>query len=286
MDDLASKQLIASLLLLGFGLGGLYCSGWLIPKILGRHERAGGSLADASAEVPSRLPAAECLRTPATAHQPDPRMAPDQAVWTEAFARHHASVAGLILDATVPDRIQIAFETARNLYLYAWHVYRFYPVAEMQALVTLEAGLRAWAREHASSPPKNQPGLRSLLKQAIAKGKLRNEGFRRWRENTEQRARQRRDLERVMFAIEHGITELAFDEGEPIEIQPEDQAWDLVGLLKTNLPDRRNAYAHGDAGLTDQGLSTLKLVADILNQLFADMAGVLPSDQSATPHVF
>lgn len=59
-----------------------------------------------------------------------------------SLAERHADVAQFDLLPTVPEDIRIHFDTAKNLYLYAWFVYRFYPVAEQQALITLEFALR------------------------------------------------------------------------------------------------------------------------------------------------
>ena len=42
----------------------------------------------------------------------------------------YAVVGSFLLNSTVPEDIAIQFETAKNLYLYAWFVFRFYPVAE------------------------------------------------------------------------------------------------------------------------------------------------------------
>jgi hypothetical protein len=56
---------------------------------------------------------------------------------------HYSVIKNFNLDNTVPEEIYTHFETARNLLLYAWFVYRFIPVAEMQAYSSLEFALRA-----------------------------------------------------------------------------------------------------------------------------------------------
>lgn len=45
------------------------------------------------------------------------------------LADRHAAVARYVLNATAPDAVRIHFETAKNLFLYGWFVYRFHPVA-------------------------------------------------------------------------------------------------------------------------------------------------------------
>lgn len=48
----------------------------------------------------------------------------------------HAAISTLSLGATVPEEIRTLFDTARNVYLYAWFVYRFHVVAEQYALTS------------------------------------------------------------------------------------------------------------------------------------------------------
>lgn len=48
------------------------------------------------------------------------------------------------LEGYVPKHIRVQFETVRNLYLYAWFVYRLRPVVEQQAYSCLELALREY----------------------------------------------------------------------------------------------------------------------------------------------
>lgn len=209
--------------------------------------------------------AAEGLRLPERAHEPDPRT-------TLTLAQHHADIDTVSLSQRVPELVAIQFETARNLYLYSWHVYRFYMVAEMQAYATLELGLRYRLPERL--PPKYQrpkaekPMLFGLLNYAIDHGLVRNEGFRRWHEASHQRARERRSLERIQMMKDQGLDELEWDESEPIAVTPEDQKWDLLEILRKGLPDARNEQAHGSTQLTRHVRGTIELVAEILNQVY------------------
>jgi len=209
--------------------------------------------------------AAESLRLPERAHEPDPRT-------TLTLAQHHADIDAVRLSHLVPEPVSIQFETARNLYLYSWHVYRFYMVAEMQAYATLELGLRHRLPERL--PPKYQrpkadkPMLFGLLNYAIDNGLVRNEGFRRWHEANHQRAMERRSFERIQMMKDQNLDELTWDEDEPIAVTPEDQQWDLVEILRNGLPDARNEQAHGSTQLTRHVRGTIELVAEILNQVY------------------
>lgn len=210
---------------------------------------------------------AEGLRSPDMAGVRDPRNGPMVELETQ-----HACVAGLVLNPEVPEQVRIAFDTARNLYLYAWHVYRFYPVAELQALIALEAGLR-WALperlpEPYQRPRQKEPMLHGLLQYAIDRGLVRNEGFSRWHASALDRARQRTDMTNLERMERLGLDSFETDEDTPLEILPEDQDWDLVSVLRETLHRRRNGHAHGSGGLTSQVLGTLELVAEVLNQVF------------------
>lgn len=220
----------------------------------------------------STLPLAECLRSPETAMKPDMRTSLFVGQATPSLAAHHAEIDAIRLSAAVPESIAIQFETARNLYLYAWHVYRFYMVAETQALTTLELGLRTCLPERLPEPYQQpwskQPMLAGMLNYAIDQGMIKNEGFRRWHQAAERRAQQRRSRDALRFMIAQQLDVLEFDETAPVEITPDDQQWDLVALLGKDLPRRRNNLAHGSTMLTRQVLGTIELVGEILDQLY------------------
>jgi hypothetical protein len=55
------------------------------------------------------------------------------------LAERYADVSQFELIQSVPLNVRVHFETAKNLYLYAWFVYRFYPVAEQR---TCNSGVR------------------------------------------------------------------------------------------------------------------------------------------------
>jgi hypothetical protein len=189
----------------------------------------------------------------------------------DSLAEHHADIARIELSPHVPPDIVVQFETARNLYLYAWYVYRFYPVAEHQVLTCLELGLRE--RIGGSLPPKylrrpsDVPTMRPLLRYAIDCGLIRNEAFRQWREYVQRRAENRYRDEQVAAMIEAGLEscELRYENAVPNE---QDKDYDYLAVLKEVLPGIRNSLAHGSTNLSNQVLGTFELVQEILNQLY------------------
>ncbi len=223
------------------------------------------------------LNSAEALRDPVSAMAPDPRQV------ALPLAVHHADIARVQLSSAVPERIAIQFETARNLYLYAWHVYRFYMVAATQALTTLEFGLRERLPSRLPQPYQSarqkQPMLAGMLGYAMDHGLIRNEGFRRWHEAAEHQARERRSMEAIRTMLDQNLESMEINEDGPVQVAPEDQHWDLVETLRGSMPSLRNQLAHGGPMLTNQVLGTLELVAEILSQLYPEG----PSQPSEVP---
>jgi hypothetical protein len=229
----------------------------------------------------ARLSEAEGLRTPDSMCAPDPRTAVPGGGARLSLDAHHAVIAAIQLNPAVPETVAIQFETARNLYLYAWHVYRFYMAAAAQALSSLEFGLReclpARLPEPYQKPWQKQPMLAGLLGYAIAQGLVRNEGFRRWHAVAAQEARDRRRTEALQALMESNLESVDVDKSEPIQITPEDRAWDLVAVLRQSLSYLRNELAHGSAMLTPQVSGTLELVAEVLNQLYSPPSDPKPA---------
>lgn len=198
-----------------------------------------------------------------------------------AIAKHHAQFNELQLHSSVPKATQIQFATAKNLCLYAWFVYRFYPVAEHQALTCLEHALRSrfpdrLPKKYWNQYPGRGPTLHPLLRYAIDTGVLQNAGFRRWHASARLAARQRVTLERLKEMDERELNEISFDPDEAVP-NSYDYDWDLLSVLKENLHKTRNAHAHGTTMLHNQVFGTLELVAEIVNQLFPEAAPKLSS---------
>lgn len=227
------------------------------------------------------LSAAESLRSPDTAAAPDPRTTMFAGQSLPCLAAHHQEIEAIQLTDQVPEAVAIQFETARNLYLYAWHVYRFFPVAQSQALFTLEFGLRmrfpGRLPERYQNPKHRQPMLAGLLNYAIDQGLIRNEGFRRWHEVAAGRARERQSMEAIRIMIDQQLESMVIQEDEPLYVTLEDQNWDLVHALRKNLPRLRNELAHGSSLLTNQVLGNIELVAEILSQVYAEDHGTVVS---------
>lgn len=219
---------------------------------------------------------AEYLRSMENIYQPDPRndsfvkFDPELKKFRRVeLADYQRSIAELQLHSGVPEAVLIQFETAKNLYLYGWFVYRFYPVSEHHALTCLELALRT--RFGKEIPKKyyggKKPTLKPLLRYAIDCQEIKNAGFRRWRERVEFRARQRYEWAKIREMKEKGLDSTVLDYSA-VEITDEDRDWDYLNILLDSLPFSRNDYAHGSASLHNQVRGTIELVGEIINQVF------------------
>ena len=92
--------------------------------------------------------------------------------------------------------------------------------------------------------PKKDRGLRSLLEDAIKQGLLVDAGFKRWIEH-------QKAFRRIHY------TETA-------------SAQSLVATLLDVAPSMRNAVAHGNRILHDEGFLHLDIVCDAIDQIFPE----------------
>lgn len=218
----------------------------------------------------------DCLRAPDSVCDPDPRSRSlvrlDKRtgdVYSRVLADQHRAIDFFRLNETVPSRVAIHFETAKNLYLYAWFVFRFYPVSEQQALASLEFALRerfpGFVKEQHSR--KRRLGLKKLLNHAIENEYVKNEMIsirERW---AWQRAETRHSYGKIQEMMVAGLESMERNESE-VTVTQEDLNCDWLGIFKENIPKIRNQYAHGSGELKHTVLHTFELVSEIINQLY------------------
>jgi hypothetical protein len=191
------------------------------------------------------------------------------------------------LPLAVPKNVRLHFDTARNLYLYAWFVYRFHVVAEQQALATLELALRLRLREeglvdfegalvprqrpNARSPARKRSpppaGLYMLFRVAIEHGLVANDRLTRRQVWAEQLAEERAGIEQSRFMSANNLSEMAIDEAPAVPTTLELEH-DWLGEFQSTLPGMRNDYAHGSERLHASVLRTFAVVAELASQLY------------------
>lgn len=222
---------------------------------------------------------ADTLRSPERLTSPDPR--------SSYFARHdpetgrprpitpedqYAAIARFVLNPNVPEEIVIHFETAKNLYMYAWFVFRFYPIAEQQAFGTLEFALRErqpdFVRQYVKRHTRGlEPGLGVLLKNAIAHRLVRNEAFRARNRWALGRAMERYRYEQIEKMRAEGLSQMEFDDSN-VRPTEDDLNHDWLSDFLNAIPYLRNEYAHGSRVLHHTVLHTFEVVTELINQLF------------------
>lgn len=185
---------------------------------------------------------------------------------------HHDKIFKFELHQGVPEQVRTLFETARNLYLYAWLVYRFYPVAEAHALACLEFALREKIGKEVSLNENyvrggKKPTLSPLLRYAVDHKLIKNENFTAWNNRGIINSRQRHLMEKLREADERGLDEIIIDDSEAT-VTEEDLNWDYVGMLHKTLPKIRNDYAHGSTTLHNMVLNSIQIVSEIINQIY------------------
>lgn len=200
-------------------------------------------------------------------------------VQTDAFRSigledQHAAIAQFCLNPEVPRAVYVHYETAKNLYLYAWFVFRFYPIAEQQALASLEFALRERLTEFVmryknNHRHKQEPSLGALLKNAIQQQIIKNDAFTcldRWALNL---ARDRYRFEKMQEIIDANLEGISADESG-IQASDDDLKYDWLGYFLKTLPGKRNDYAHGSRTLHHTVLKTFEVVMEIINQLYPE----------------
>jgi hypothetical protein len=185
----------------------------------------------------------------------------------------HAELETLQVHVGVPLHVRQMFETAKNLSLYAWFVYRFHPVARQLAYVTLERALKErHALEVGDDPETITKTLGPLMAMAVRTGWIKSERY----SSVLRIARVRLNDDQNMRMILSG--ELR---DKPVEIPKISDAevfeyaatMDFVNKIASSIPEVRNHLAHGGKLLDSGSPATLRVVAETINQLFKDPTG-------------
>lgn len=193
---------------------------------------------------------------------------PSNGEWNNlAIEDHHSEISQISLNANVPEKIKIYFETVKNLYLYSWFVYRFFPITDQQAMFCIEFALRERFMEDENSP--KHKTLKKLLNYAIQTSVIQNEGFSIWRNQVRVNSENRHTYELIKKMNDEGLEEIVIDESD-IEIKEEDMQFDYVETLRESLPFLRNEYAHGSSMLHNHALTTIIIASEIINQLYPE----------------
>ena len=167
---------------------------------------------------------------------------------------HHAEVAAIVLNPSVPDAVRSYFATIQNIYLYAWFAYDFYAVVEFLSFTAIEMALRK--RLPYPGKGEDRRALRNLMDQAISKNLIKGKSFshiREMRKNLADYLRRYRFMGRKISTSELPKS-------------------DYAKTLSEVMPSLRNRFAHPRGHqimMPHEALFQLQLTAEFINQLFA-----------------
>lgn len=200
---------------------------------------------------------------------------PETGIRKKTLADHHAEIARVTLNESVPLGIRQLFENAKNLVLYSWFFYRFHQSAELSGFGALEMALREKAKKSAAEwwakfEKLHPPSMQALFEKAGNEHWIRNEDFSVWRRHHQQSAYDKRVEELTQKMTEEGVSEIELPQFEEFVGITGDENFDYLKILLKAIPSLRNNLAHGAQTLHPHSLETLELCAEIINQLFPD----------------
>ncbi|MDQ7059337.1 MAG: hypothetical protein Q9N62_13425 [Ghiorsea sp.] len=203
---------------------------------------------------------------------PDPRSILTKR--TKEIEKMHEHISQFSLSDEVPIDVRIKFDTARNLYIYSWYVYRFTNIAEHQLFICLEFGLRELLLEELPMEYKNRHGdtsIEKLLRYIVDSRYLKSEDFKRYQHRVRKNAESRYKQTKYEEMDEKGLNEITYNlKGAMIS---EEDHFDFFEPLIKYIRYFRNEYAHGSTMLFGNITSTFEDVSEILNSVYSRKKG-------------
>jgi len=196
-------------------------------------------------------------------YEPDTRQAFFRGVSLDS---NHSGLSRIVLSKKVPVGVRQLFETAKNLSLYSWFVYRFHQVSELVACSALEMALRLrYEKENCKTTSMN---LKRLLKHAQKKNWIDNERFSHLDEIAQRNAEHEKSLKVILSGALDGGESIPIDPPTEQEIREARNKLDMVSGIVEMIPRLRNQLAHGSSTLNPSSIATLQIVAEVINQIY------------------
>ncbi len=212
------------------------------------------------------IPKGDGLKTPEEAYLADPRSN------NNSISDQYNRIVEFKLAEYVPENISAQYEVARNLYLFAHNVYRFYMTAHHQALITLEFAIKErygkkkikrYGEKH-----KKGSGLAACLCYVFDKGIISNSDFAAWINRRRMDAEHKFGIQKIEEMNEKGLDSIEVDYND-IDYENHPFEYDYLDVLSDALPYLRNMHAHGTSTLNSSVLMTFENVSVIINKIFA-----------------
>lgn len=183
----------------------------------------------------------------------------------------HGALSDITIHESAPSKVVVHFETAKNLSLYAWYVYRFHQIAEMTAYTALEMALREKYRyeEPGISEVKlSKMTMKPLMDQAKKRDWITNEKFPSLYDRAIHTARIEKAYEQSKKHDFEKSPSMPIEEPSESEISNVLERFDLASVVIENTHKMRNSLAHDLTKMAPDSLATISLVAEVINQLF------------------
>lgn len=199
-------------------------------------------------------------------NEPDDR----QKNFVHGLEENHAELSAIVLNDSTPIEVQQLFETAKNLSLYSWFVYRFHQVSELIAFSALEMALRErYLAENLQSKNGKAPsGLYRLMQHAKKKKWITNNGFPSLYRRAKHLVENRKAIDIInKHDFDKEPSALVEDPNEE-EIEDALANLDMVEAVTSNAHKLRNDLAHGSSILHPNSISTLITTSEVINQIY------------------
>lgn len=216
---------------------------------------------------------AEELRTPINIGAQDIRNTHFSVMSIESL---YNNIEAFSLNSLVPKDVVTQYDTARNLYLYAFHVYRFYNVAQQQVYAVLELAIREcigetelerYIKTKRTKKWRPSKGLSIYMKYLSEHNLICNEDFPRWHQRNRMAAEDAQQDKVLQIMKEQNLEEYEWDETE-IDETKFDVEWNYVEVVCKTIPQIRNGFAHGSTTLYNTVLLDFENVSIIINKMF------------------
>lgn len=200
-------------------------------------------------------------------YSPDER----QKYFQNTLEHLHMELRCIVLNDAVPLDVRQLFETAKNISLYSWFVYRFNQVAELVSFSAVEMALRIrYLKENPIAPESKErpPTLFRLMQYAKNESWITNGGFSGMYELARDHAEYIKMMEKATTHDFDSEPNMLIDEPSETEIQDALNNLDRVSAIAENINKIRNNLAHGSSTLHPDSISTLRINAEIINQIY------------------
>ena len=171
---------------------------------------------------------------------------------------NHAKLSRIKLNRRVPVEVRQLFETAKNLSLYSWFVYRFHQVSELTAYSALEMALRL--RYEKEVGKKRRVLDLDMRKKTTGLIIIDLAAYR----NETEKSKKSLEVDRVLLTAVNRFRLIR----RLNKKSESSKRTDIVSGIVDSFAILRNELAHGSSTLHPNSIATLQVVAEVINQIY------------------